>query len=201
MKHCRNCGGQVEDNDIYCGYCGCKLKQDEDFTQENGYCKQDFEEVTSAKDDFHSDIDKEFDKEFSNDFEKNDGFVNSQSEFESHVEHGGQVFTTSSHNNNGSHGHKQLLFNKFAKDANTYGILALIFGIPGGILGIVFGAIGILGGILGIVFGAIGLTKAQKALELCNTGEYDGKPKATNGRVLSIVGIVLGALSVMFYII
>ena len=187
MKYCRNCGGQVEENDIYCGYCGCKLKQDDDFSQENNYAKQDFEEVTSAKVDFQGDVGNDFDKEWSNDVDKNDDFVKPQSQVESHVEYDDQVAKSSAQNNNGGSQHKYLLFNKFAKDANTYGILALIFGL--------------LGGILGIVFGAIGLSKANKALELCNTGEYDGKPKATNGKVLSIVGIVLGALAIFIFII
>ena len=52
---------------------------------------------------------------------------------------------------------------------------------------------------LGIVFGIIGLTQAKKAQKLCDTGDYDGKPKASNGKILSIVGIALGIISLVYY--
>ena len=169
MKYCRNCGAEVEDDDIYCGYCGGKLK--DDIPQEESP-RQDFQEESVETKDFSSD----FDKEVADDFAMGDGIGetnNSAPAYSPTVD-------------NSDNGHKKLLFNKEAKDANTYGILALIFGI--------------LGGVLGIVFGILGLIRAKKALELCNTGEYDGKPKASNGRILSIIGLVLGALSLIFYI-
>ena len=187
MKYCSNCGGQVDDDDIYCGFCGSKLK--EDVKKENNSNKQDFEGVESSNDDFNVEFDqsfdKEFDKEFDNEFGKDESAAKSNSEFESYVEHGNPFRSSTTTSNNSGSGHKQLMPNKFAKEANTYGILALIFGL--------------LGGILGIVFGIIGLTKAKKALELCNTGEYDGKPKATNARILSIVGIVLSSVLIIVY--
>ena len=169
MKYCRKCGAEVEDDDIYCGYCGSKLEGD--IPQEES-SRQDFQEESLGAKDFSNDFDKEVEREF----ESGNGISNGDN----------YVPVSSSTDNDGGKGHKQLLFNKDAKDANTYGILALIFGI--------------LGGILGIVFGILGLIKAKKALALCNTGEYDGKPKASNGRILSIIGIVLGALSLIYYI-
>lgn len=110
------------------------------------------------------------------------------SEFDSnfHEEFSNEFGNIDEKNNVDSNGHKQLLPNKIANDANTFGILALIFGI--------------LGGVLGIVFGVVGLIKVKKALALCSTGEYDGKPKASNGKILSIIGIVLGAIGILIYI-
>ena len=70
--------------------------------------------------------------------------------------------------------------NQNADKANTYGILALIFGI--------------LGGILGIIFGALGLSEANKAAKLCESGEFDGKNKISNARILSIIGIVVASI-------
>ena len=184
MKYCSNCGGQVEDDDIFCGYCGTKLKQDatqEESSAKQDDGKQDFGEVSSQKDETYNDFGASFDKEFG----EKDEFAKSDEEFESYVEHGSSpnVFVT---NNYTSNERQPLKENKLAKEANTFGILALVFGI--------------LGGILGIVFGIIGLVKAKKAMELCNTGEYDGKPKASNGKILSIVGIVLSVLEIIYYI-
>lgn len=191
MKYCGNCGGQAEDGDIYCGYCGRKLK--EDVKQDGNGGKQDFWEATPADDGFNSsidnsfdkDLDKEFDKGFDEEFGKNDATVKNNSEFESYVEHGNPFRQSTVANNNANGGHKQLMPNKLAKEAETYGILALVFGL--------------LGGILGIVFGILGFTKAKKALELCATGEYDGKPKASSGRILSIVGLVLSVFMIIVY--
>lgn len=181
MKYCKNCGGQAEDGDLYCGYCGSKLNDDAQHVSKSA--KQDFEEETTAS--IAEDFDKEFDDEFERNFNQNNTADNQRnatdnSEFESYVEHGNPFCSYSTPNGS----HKKLKYNKIANDANTYGILSFIFGI--------------LGGVLGIVFGIIGLTKASKALRLCNTGEYDGKPKATNGKVLSIVGIVLSVFTILF---
>ncbi|MDE6605765.1 MAG: zinc-ribbon domain-containing protein [Clostridia bacterium] len=189
MKYCSNCGSQVEDEDVYCGYCGSKLKV-KDSPQERQSDQQDFQEESFAGADFSSDFDKDnnkdyntdFDKEVEKEFEKSDGFGNAHNE-RPYVER--DDFTRSASTDNVRHEHKPLLNNKEAKDANTFGILALIFGI--------------LGGVLGIVFGILGLIKSKKALELCNTGEYDGKPNASNGRILSIIGIVLGAISIFIW--
>ncbi|MDE6475106.1 MAG: zinc-ribbon domain-containing protein [Clostridia bacterium] len=178
MKYCSNCGSQVEEDDVYCGYCGSKLKVEES-RQESASARQDFQEESFAGADFSED----FGKEYENEFDRSGGFDNAHNE-EPYVE---REFThqSSTGENASRPEHKQLLHNKDAKDANTYGILALIFGI--------------LGGVLGIVFGILGLVKSKRALELCNTGEYDGKPNASNGRTLSIIGIVLGVISIIFW--
>lgn len=192
MKYCRNCGAEVEEDDIYCGFCGSKLK--EDLSKDKGYSGQDFKEETSVGADFTSNADDDFGVSFDDEFDK--GFADSanlgngdelQDEFESYAEGGN--YTQSSFNsgdNVRNSEHKKLIPNKLAKDANTYGVLALIFGF--------------LGGVLGIVFGIIGLQKAKKAMQLCETGEYDGKPKAKDAKILSIVGIVSGVVSLIIYI-
>ena len=74
--------------------------------------------------------------------------------------------TTVSFSANQTDKRKPLMRNQNADKANTYGILALIFGI--------------LGGILGIIFGALGLSEANKAAKLCESGEFDGKNKISN---------------------
>ena len=192
MKYCRNCGAEVEEDDIYCGYCGSKLK--EDLPKDNAYSGQDFKEETSAGADFTSNLDDDLGASFDDEFDKS--FADSgdlgkrdepQDEFESYVESGNhtqQSFNSGGNTRNPEH--KNLLPNKLAKEANTFGIVALIFGF--------------LGGVLGIVFGIIGLQKAKKAMQLCETGEYDGKPKAKDAKILSIAGIVLGVVSLIFYI-
>lgn len=188
MKYCSNCGSQVEEGDIYCGYCGSKLKE-EDRPQDESSERQDFEEETFAQADFSGDFDKEFDKEFEKDFETSDSFgkTNNADNEKYGAANNGSANSSSERENYSTPQHKQMLHNKDARDANTYGILALVFGI--------------LGGVLGIVFGILGIVKSKRALELCATGEYDGKPKASNGRILSIIGLVLSALTIMFYII
>lgn len=195
MKRCSLCGGQVEDDDIYCGYCGNQLRPNPPRGSYNK--KQDFEEVTSTKDDFDHGFDNDFDSDFDADFDKDidgnfakdpdsevvkdDEFSKKDVEFESYVEHNTPFGkASSSTTRNSSQGHKSLRYNKYANDANTCGIVALILGI--------------LGGFLGIVFGIIGISNANKALALCNTGEYDGKSKAKNGKTLSIIGIVFGVI-------
>ena len=185
MRYCRNCGGETGEGDIYCGYCGSKLIEYDPLKDERG--NSDFLDDGVGIYDFDSDFDENFDKElnvdFDDEFAKYDEFGNS--EFESQAE--SNNYNLSDANSNGDdNGHKQLMPNKFAKDAETFGILSLIFGI--------------FGGVLGIVFGIIGLTKCKKALELCNTGEYDGYPKASNAKILSIMGIVIGALRIVTYI-
>ena len=193
MKYCRNCGSEVDEDDIYCGYCGSKLKEDNH--REGASSQQDFkEEEPLVGADFSSDFDKDFESSFDDDLDKD--FGNSREfgktdgpveEFESYVEndYSNQPTFDSSGRTEGSE-HKPLLPNKLAKEANTYGILALVFGF--------------LGGILGIVFGIIGIQKAKKAMELCETGEYDGRPKARDARTLSIVGIILAAFELIFWI-
>ncbi len=52
----------------------------------------------------------------------------------------------------------------------------------------------LLGGILGIIFGALGLSEANKAAKLCESGEFDGKNKISNARILSIIGIVVASI-------
>lgn len=177
MKYCSNCGSQVEESDVYCGYCGSKLKEDPE-PQERASGRQDFQEDSFVGADFSDDFGN-----VNEDFGKSESFDNTREE-KVHEERENVTFSSSTGSESNS-GHKQLLHNKDAKDANTYGILALIFGI--------------LGGILGIVFGILGLVKSKKALELCNTGEYDGKPNASNGRILSIIGIVLSAITIFIW--
>ena len=157
MKYCNNCGSAVDDDDIYCENCGSKVKNDDEIQQ-----------------DIFSGLDKDVDNDAVGDIEKDDGF--GVSEFKPDADN---------IKSNGNNGRKRLLYNKYAGDANTFGILALVFSL--------------LGGILGIVFGIVGLVKSKKAIELCNTGEYDGKPKASNGRILSIIGIVLSVIMLVVY--
>lgn len=180
MKYCRNCGAEVEDDDSYCGYCGNKLN--ENYSQDKS-SRQDFKDESFSDEDFSSDFDNEFEKidDFDNDneFERADDFDDSdftESQFQA---------DSSSSTNGGYCERKPLLINKEANEANTFGILALILGM--------------LGGVLGIVFGILGLIKAKKAMELCKTGEYDGKSKANNAKTLSIIGIVFGSLWLLFY--
>ena len=194
MKYCRNCGSEVGEEDIYCGYCGSKLKVDD---SKDGSPRQDFTNESTSGEDFafSSDSDRDFEQSFDDDldkdfdtkeFAKNDA---PEDEFESYVESGEPVESSfESYGDAGAPKRKVLLPNKLAKEANTFGILALIFGFA------------FLGGALGIVFGIIGLNKAKRALALCDTGEYDGKPKAKDGRTLSIVGIILGIISIIIYI-
>lgn len=175
MKYCKNCGSPVEEGDAFCGYCGSKLAGDDaqkqevknEFTDEHS---SDVGHTDRANGEFRTDEDfaQSVDRQFS---------ANEEKEFDFVDERRGTTTTVISNQNDNR---KRLKHNQLAESANTYGILALIFGI--------------LGGILGIVFGIIGLCKASKAKQLCDTGEYDGGPKVSNARILSIIGIVVAAI-------
>ncbi len=192
MKYCTKCGGQVEDGDVFCGYCGSKLTDSSPREDE----KNNFREESFEKNDFGVDFDRDFQDDFREsssartDNYNKDGDVSDDidREFESYVERDNDIANSGNvYNRSNSNGpvHKKLLPNKYANNANTFGILAIVFGF--------------LGGVLGIVFGIIGLTQAKKAQKLCDTGDYDGKPKASNGKILSIVGIALGIISLVYY--
>ena len=190
MKYCSNCGAEVEEDDIYCGYCGSKLK--EDSSKEEDYTRQDFKEDSFEGADFSSKFDNDFEQNYDDGFDESFTEGNSFSkadgvEEEPYVESDDYTQSTfDSNDDTTSSKHKTLLPNKLAKDAHTYGILALLLGF--------------VGGILGIVFGAIGLDKAKKAMRLCDTGEYDGKSKVKDAKILSIAGIVVGIFSLISYI-
>ncbi len=173
MKYCRNCGSKAEEGDVFCGYCGSKLERDQeenkqDFISEEGqHCAaQDFSQSKDERD-----VRSNFGAS-SNEFDNA-----ATTEYEYVDEKRG---TTVSFSANQTDKRKPLMRNQYADKANTYGILALIFGI--------------LGGILGIIFGALGLSEAKKAAKLCESGEFDGKNKISNARILSIIGIVVASI-------
>ncbi len=173
MKYCRNCGSKAEDGDVFCGYCGSKLEREQEES------KQDFSSDGSqpyATEDFYQ---SEGERDARSDFgASSNEFDNAATaEYEYVDEKRG---TTVSFSANQTDKRKPLMRNQNADKANTYGILALIFGI--------------LGGILGIIFGALGLSEANKAAKLCESGEFDGKNKISNARILSIIGIVVASI-------
>lgn len=180
MKYCRNCGGEVDESDLYCGYCGCKLESHPSKESQEG--KQDFgsaDEIKHEGRNFVEDIDREF--------SSTDGATERRQEKFGDREYFDESNARSTKTERLSpSGHKKLLVNNYAKNANTYGILAIIFGI--------------LGGVLGIVFGILGLINAKKAIQLCETGEYDGRPKAKDAKALSIIGLVISVCSLIYYI-
>ena len=70
-----------------------------------------------------------------------------------------------------------------------------------GILSLVFGCSGI-GWILGIVGLVLG-NKAKKAYETAPAGTYtqESFSQVKSGRIMSIIGIILGAVGIVFFII
>jgi multisubunit Na+/H+ antiporter MnhG subunit len=57
-------------------------------------------------------------------------------------------------------------------------------------------------GIIGIIIGIIGLFNANKAIAIHNEfpDQYDGINNAQTGRTTSIIGIIIGVLSILFII-
>jgi multisubunit Na+/H+ antiporter MnhG subunit len=57
-------------------------------------------------------------------------------------------------------------------------------------------------GIFGIIFGIIGLFNANKAIAIHEEfpDQYDGINNAQTGRTTSIIGIIIGILSILFII-
>jgi hypothetical protein len=58
------------------------------------------------------------------------------------------------------------------------------------------------GGFIGIIVGAIGLTYANKAINLYreHPNDFDGINNAQTGRTMSIIGIVIGVLSIVWMV-
>lgn len=67
-----------------------------------------------------------------------------------------------------------------------------------GICSIVFGCF-----FVGLVLGIIGLAISGKsrAMYMQNPNEYEGYGSLNAGRILSIIGIVLGALTTLYYVV
>lgn len=67
-----------------------------------------------------------------------------------------------------------------------------------GICSLVFGCF-----FVGIILGIIGLTISGKSkkLYLQNPNNYNGYGALNAGRIMSIIGVVLGAITILFYII
>ncbi|MCM4153146.1 hypothetical protein DHD05_16265 [Arenibacter sp. N53] len=78
--------------------------------------------------------------------------------------------------------------------------------LPNATLILVFGIISIVTcccyGIIGLIFGIIGLILANKATNLyaLDPGIYEGYNNVKLGRTLSIIGIILNILVVIFFI-
>lgn len=80
-----------------------------------------------------------------------------------------------------------------AKNA-PYAVAALVLGICSLVLGCFF---------VGFVCGIVGLVLANKGLAVCNQtpGYYSGSGMLRAGKVMSIIGIVFGAIYILYYII
>ncbi|MCF8527611.1 MAG: DUF4190 domain-containing protein [Candidatus Nanopelagicales bacterium] len=76
-----------------------------------------------------------------------------------------------------------------AAPQNGMGTAALVLGILG-----IIGCIPIIGGILAIIFGKIGMTKADQGLA-------NNRGSAKAGFVLGIIGLALGVIGVIFYVV
>ena len=57
-------------------------------------------------------------------------------------------------------------------------------------------------GSIGVIVGAIGLYQANKAIEIhnANPNEFEGINNAQTGRTTSIIGIIIGVISVLWMI-
>ena len=82
------------------------------------------------------------------------------------------------------------------KEKLPYAQSALIFGILS-----IFTAC-CCGGVIGLIFGLIGLSNSKKAIAIHykNPEMYDGINNANTGRITSIIGIVIGAISTIWLI-
>jgi len=79
--------------------------------------------------------------------------------------------------------------------------------LPNSQSGLIFGILSIFtacccGGVIGLIFGFIGLSKSNKAIAIHNENPeiYDGINNANTGRITSIIGLVIGALSTIWLI-
>lgn len=75
-----------------------------------------------------------------------------------------------------------------------YAVAALVLGISSLLLGCLF---------VGLVTGIVGLVLANKGIVAynANPGQYTGFGMLKAGRVCSIIGIIFGALSLLYYLI
>lgn len=57
-------------------------------------------------------------------------------------------------------------------------------------------------GVIGIILGAIGLNNANKAIRIheADPNSFDGVNNAQTGKTTSIIGIIIGVLSMLWYI-
>ena len=180
MKYCSNCGSQVEENDVYCGYCGSKLKEEETIKRARMLVRI-FKKSQLRALIFQED----FGKEYENEFDRGDGFDNGHNE-RHYVEREGFSDQSSTDCNASRPEHKTIVAQQRCKRRQYL----WDFGID----------IRYTRRDFGYRICILGLMKSKKALELCNTGEYDGKSNASNGKTLSIIGIVLGAISIIFWL-
>lgn len=77
--------------------------------------------------------------------------------------------------------------------------------LPNATATLVLGICSILSGCLfiGLICGIVGLTISAKSkqLYLQNPTEYEGYGMLNAGRIMSVIGIVLGSLSIVYYLI
>ena len=79
--------------------------------------------------------------------------------------------------------------------------------LPNSQSGLIFGILSIFtscccGGVIGLIFGFIGLSKSNKAIAIHNENPdmYDGINNANTGRITSIIGLIIGAISTIWFI-
>ncbi|MCK5638599.1 MAG: DUF4190 domain-containing protein [Flavobacteriaceae bacterium] len=79
--------------------------------------------------------------------------------------------------------------------------------LPNSQSGLIFGILSIFtacccGGVIGLIFGFIGLSKSNKAIAIHseNPDMYDGINNANTGRITSIIGLIIGAISTIWLI-
>lgn len=77
--------------------------------------------------------------------------------------------------------------------------------LPGAVAGMILGILAIVTscGIVGFILGIIGLSKSKKALALNaeNPEAYTGAGMAQAGKVCSILGIIFGAISIVYLVV
>ncbi len=77
--------------------------------------------------------------------------------------------------------------------------------LPGALAGMILGIVAIATScyIAGFILGIIGLSKSKKALALDaeNPEVYTGAGMAKAGKICSIIGIVVGAISIVYWVV